>query len=670
MIAQAQDPYLQLALEFGGESIGFNFIDSKFNVEFANALAEIEAYNKHLYRPNTYLHKWWARRCGTTFRAILKHLVRDQAKQDFYAPGGLEGQIILDPMMGGGTTLHEAIRLGANVVGSDIDPIPVLQARATLTDVPMPELTRAFEGLLAALQTRLMHLYQTACPSCGQQCQQRFMLYGLRRRCSCQEVLLVDDYILRHNADDSVVRIDPETYNILWDNQTISRSLGLNPWPLLLKGQDTCSCGERLVDDLTVPYSQRFVPVAVAGECAEHGFFFAAPQQLDLELLDQADNQRTQVSFAHSDFVVISGPKSRDLLNRAIDNYLDLFSSRQLLFFDQAMGLLKQVEPALRLKLAMLLSTATEFNSMLCGYKGAGKSRPGAIRHTFAHHAYTFPYTALENNPLHGSRSSGTLENLFQSRLVRGYTWAMRPIERRVNGNRTSQIAISGEIDAGREVYDVADLQQGRRRFLLLHGSSIELDLPDNSIDHVVTDPPYFDSVQYSDLAGFFRVWLRQMLPTEVRWDYSLAEAAVDQQAGGNGQYEDVLGGIFRECHRVLKKEHGRLIFTFHHWNPNGWAGLTLALRRAGFRLINRYVIHAENPTSVHIINQRSLVHDVVLVLGAVQSDDAGLWQLPEAVDKTDSYAFCEQCGSVLGYLLDQPGPESEIRMMWNRLLG
>lgn len=30
-------------------------------------------------------------------------------------------------MMGGGTILHEAIRLGANVIGYDIDPIPVLQ---------------------------------------------------------------------------------------------------------------------------------------------------------------------------------------------------------------------------------------------------------------------------------------------------------------------------------------------------------------------------------------------------------------------------------------------------------------------------------------------------------------------------------------------------------------
>jgi adenine-specific DNA methylase len=37
--------------------------------------------------------------------------------------------------------------------------------------------------------------------------------------------------------------------------------------------------------------------------------------------------------------------------------------------------------------------------------------------------------------------------------------------------------------------------------------------LADNSVDFIVTDPPYFDSVQYSDLAAFFRVWLRQLLP-------------------------------------------------------------------------------------------------------------------------------------------------------------
>jgi putative DNA methylase len=110
-------------------------IDNFFPEQLAEELARQEAFNKHLYRPNTYLHKWWARRCGSTFRTILKQFVSDPERRDYYAPGGLEGKIVLDPMMGGGTTLHEAIRLGANVIGADIDPIPVVQARATLTQV-------------------------------------------------------------------------------------------------------------------------------------------------------------------------------------------------------------------------------------------------------------------------------------------------------------------------------------------------------------------------------------------------------------------------------------------------------------------------------------------------------------------------------------------------------
>jgi adenine-specific DNA methylase len=110
-------------------------IDKSFPEQEANELAHLESYNKHLFRPNTYLHKWWARRSGTTFRFILKQLVTEAKLRDYYAAGGLEGITILDPMMGGGTTLHEAIRLGANVIGYDLDPIPVLQARASMSQV-------------------------------------------------------------------------------------------------------------------------------------------------------------------------------------------------------------------------------------------------------------------------------------------------------------------------------------------------------------------------------------------------------------------------------------------------------------------------------------------------------------------------------------------------------
>src|SRR5690349_1846387 len=83
-------------------------IDTEFPENFANQLAQQEAFNKHLFRPNTYLHKWWARRCGSTFRTILKQFVPQPHRRNYYEPGGLEGKIVLDPMMGGGTTLHEA----------------------------------------------------------------------------------------------------------------------------------------------------------------------------------------------------------------------------------------------------------------------------------------------------------------------------------------------------------------------------------------------------------------------------------------------------------------------------------------------------------------------------------------------------------------------------------
>ena len=45
-------------------------IDTSFDVGFADRLARYETYNKHHYRPNTYLHKWWGRRCGSKSRPV------------------------------------------------------------------------------------------------------------------------------------------------------------------------------------------------------------------------------------------------------------------------------------------------------------------------------------------------------------------------------------------------------------------------------------------------------------------------------------------------------------------------------------------------------------------------------------------------------------------------
>lgn len=652
-------------------------IDAQFDETFADELARLETYNKHLYRPNTYLHKWWARRCGSTFRLILKSLADDPAGRDYYAPGGLAGKIILDPMMGGGTTLHEAIRLGANVIGADIDPIPILQARASLTALPLAPLAADFDALHRMLRGQLASFFRTSCPVCQRETEMWYMLYALRRQCACGESLFVDSLTLRHNNDGSVTRICPETHDIWRDDVLVSEALPGKKRPLRLRTHKNCpDCGQPYRELLADPFYQRYAPIALTGHCPEHGLFFAALRPDDAARLEEADARRGQLSFDPNDFALAPGSKSKSLKERRVGSYLDLFTSRQLLYLDTAVSYFTDHRPPItdHLNLALLVSTSLEFNSMLCGYKGYGRRRPGAIRHTFTYHAYTFPYTALENNPVYGRRVSGTLPNLFESRIMRGRLWAQSPVERRPKSKtRSEKVPIPDEKDAGTEVTGYADLQAGRRRFLLLHGSSAALDLPDDSVDAIVTDPPYFDSVQYSDLAAFFHVWLRQLLPDDPVWQNGLrlGDTAVEPTTNGKGaDYTAVLSAIFGECHRVLRKDNGRLIFTYHHWNPKGWTALTLALRRAGFVLVNRYVVHAENVISRHIVGQNALVHDVILVLAPVEQKVESVWGEVAAVNLNDSYQFCRDCGSVLGYLLDSDFGDGEVTAVWRDLLG
>lgn len=648
-------------------------IDTDFATTFADQLARLESYNKHLYRPNSYLHKWWARRCGTTFRAILKQLVEAERGRDYYAPGGLEGTIILDPMMGGGTTLHEAIRLGANVIGADIDPIPILQARATLSDMPLPQLESAFARFHEALHTTLAPFYRTACPTCYHTVDWQFMLYGLQKKCACDSALFVDSLTLRHNNDGSRIYLCPETQDIWQDGVLMSEAVSVGVLPLREKGEKGCEkCGQPFVAELDVPYYQRYMPYAVVGECPEHGLFFAAPDEAIWQVLAQAEACRELLGFDAAAFPIDPhAPQSKRLAGKGVRSYLDLFSSRQLLFLHQAIELLSDFAPLEQLNLALLVSTSLEFNSMLCGYKGSSRRRAGAIRHTFSQHGYAFPHTVLENNPIQPDKRSGTLTNLFQARVVRGREWANAPIERCLTDRaRPEQIIITGERDSGREVTHPELLQQGDHRFFLRQGSSVTLPLPDHSVDFVITDPPYYDSVQYGDLAAFFRVWLRQLLPDAATWEYRLDGAAVDPMVNGNGQYTTVLGQILQECRRVLKRERGRVIFTFHHWNPKGWAALTIALKRAGFRLINRYVVHAENHNSVHIVNQNALVHDVILVLAPTDAAAPPIsWAEPQNIRADNSHDFCYDCGTLLGTLLHQDMSETEIKRYWQQKL-
>jgi len=248
--------------------------------------------------------------------------------------------------------------------------------------------------------------------------------------------------------------------------------------------------------------------------------------------------------------------------------------------------------------------------------------------------------------------------------------WAQAPVERRWSGGRWDKVVIDGELDVGQECGTLNEFTGKTRSFMARQNDSSVLPLPDQAIDYVVTDPPYFDNVQYSDLSHFFRCWLRWFLPDQANWQYQPLLSAVAESNDNEAKFGDILTKVWQECHRVLIRPHGRLIFTYHHWRAAAWSQLTIALASARFRLMNGYVVHSENPISVHIRSLRALQHDAILVFKPCDDDDARHWEKPEKIKMDDSESFSRGCTQYLGWILDHDFDHEKIRLLWKKFIG
>ena len=123
-------------------------------------------------------------------------------------------------------------------------------------------------------------------------------------------------------------------------------------------------------------------------------------------------------------------------------------------------------------------------------------------------------------------------------------------------------------------------------------GDSSATTLPDKSVDLIVTDPPFFDNVHYSELADFFHAW--QQLTLDATSDSGTTTRSPKEVQDANAdRFAAKLQGVFRECHRVLKDD-GLLIFTYHHSRDEGWTALADAVLGAGFTVVNSLPVKAE----------------------------------------------------------------------------
>jgi adenine-specific DNA methylase len=161
-------------------------IEEGFPIVGINRLAVPE---RNAFKPIYQMHKWFARRASCVFRAILLGCLKPAGTDimaEFYKDHtddpDTAGKVILDPFMGGGTTIVEALRLGCKVIGIDLNPVAWFIVKTEVEPVEIEELKAAF-GRLAertvpwtrlpdgqggkSVRETLLEQYKTTCPCCG-----------------------------------------------------------------------------------------------------------------------------------------------------------------------------------------------------------------------------------------------------------------------------------------------------------------------------------------------------------------------------------------------------------------------------------------------------------------------------------------------------------------------
>lgn len=114
--------------------------------------------------------------------------------------------------------------------------------------------------------------------------------------------------------------------------------------------------------------------------------------------------------------------------------------------------------------------------------------------------------------------------------------------------------------------------------------------LDENSIDFIMTDPPYGGLVQYLDLSSVWLCWLSKYDNKYIP-NYD-AEITVKKNILSIDVYKNRFTNGMKQLYKVLKKD-GKIVFTFHNKDIQIWNAFLNSIVLAGFKI--EKVIHQQN---------------------------------------------------------------------------
>ncbi|MFC6875278.1 DUF1156 domain-containing protein [Halobellus marinus] len=638
-------------------------IERGFPIEQVNDLADREGRAKLHYRPLTTMHKWWARRLGSVFRAIsLYSLVSDPDRvtvrdpdekdhdlTDFDETSGdadtvdvsemienvdlansdamwelyskdirVEDTDVLDPFMGGGTSLLEAIRFDADVTGVDLNPVAWFITKKELEAHTVdPEALRdAFENVQDAVAEELQSQYKTACPNDESHVADVVYAFWVRELdcTSCGETVpLFKDYRVakgRYENSDRYHVYCPDCGNVFltddYQTETVCSDCG-NEYvpengPVSRGGNYGCpSCGLKypIVDAIAdgQSYAESLYALEYyCTECEDEGRDrptykgYKRARDEDVKRFEQAaDSWESENALA--DYVpqgdipegaitTSSSISGNDVFRHGYESWEDMFNDRQLYCLSTLLRSIDEEVDDQTVKEYLLLafSDSLMFQNNFSIYNVNGNKIEGIFRQN----SFTPEVEYTENNVWGTRAGRGTFRNTWD-KVVDAVEFAQSPTERYIENGETEETAPFEKPVGGEYTIHQGDLH--------------DVDL-ESEYDAIITDPPYYDNVVYSEVSDFFYVWQRLLLGDEYEGftpeTTPREESIVANPAEGmdSDSFESKLRSAFSRMRDVLSDD-GVLVFTYRHGDEDTWGALLESLCDEGFDVTATYPISA-----------------------------------------------------------------------------
>jgi len=527
----------------------------------------------------------------------------------FYSDDALlDGLTVMDPFIGGGTTLMEASRFGATVIGMDIDPVPATISRFQLTAAEITGLDDEFSELQIVVGDDIGRYHRTVdadgndrevlyhfwvqvtdCYSCGTELEihPRFQLardtsedkqIAFCRHCHSIQNLPLDREILVCGQCDRRTHIHAGTLR----NGTVHCL--------------ACGADEELAENSDRRdrppkwrlFAQQYLERHGDGPRQVSRWYKAATEK-DRERYRDAEQALKEIDETQENIpnraIPVEGRNDARPVLHGFTNYRDLFNSRQLLHLEKLASAIRDCpDPNRRLALSLAFSEHLTTNCMLVGY-AFSYERTSPL---FSYQSFRHITRPVEVNPWLHRIGRGTYPNALM-KLNRACDASRTPADLSRDGGK-----ITSEQSVGVDGRISTDLDNAPENSVIATCSAERIaDLPKASVDLVVTDPPYGDNINYSELSDFYLAWHQVLDIAPPPYDDLERHAPLQTNLAANGRdkdtlapYREVLGVVFREAERVLTPG-GMLIFTFQHSDPNTWLALGEALAQSDFRVTN-----------------------------------------------------------------------------------